>query len=416
MPAKRGLFLPDVLQEHFEELQFLWRQRQRAVRSPAYTLRALADLDERLAAHADGLVIGGRRSLPIVRTGLGAKKSEVLFAAAYPLVAMGKEKITRRVFEMFLKAEGARLDGFRELLCHCAVSPIRSQLQQALTSSPDAVAAAIVEILASHSLLDFTTTQFERFLKHEKPAIRQAGWRAVSRSVAVRPEVYDGGLRDADPSVRDEALQAAAWGRQSSILEHSRKAAVKPTPQTSHALMMLAILGKPEDLYRLQAIGQAVELGPQRFRILGAFGNPNVVEILLQGMTSKDPLTAAAAGAAFTKITGVNVTSNERAKVPPADGKEPTEFEKEFLEEVALPNLEKARSHWQKVKSQLQKGTRWCRGLDLTQGGSREEWNQLDVESRWEAHLRGKFIGLWKGNPFELEKFPQVYTYTPPKK
>ncbi len=399
-----------------DELQFLWSRRQAVVRSPKYTLRALADLDERVAARADGLVIGGRHAAPLLRKGMAAEEPVALFAAAYPLLAMGKEKITQRILEKFLQAKGTRLDGLRQVFCHVSISSVRPQLQQALASAPDAVAVAVTEILAAHSLLDFTTSQFERFLKHADPAIRRLGWRSVSMSLPVRSEVYEAGFRDADAAVRDEARLAAAWGRQQLILEHCRKLAAQPTPEHLSALRLLAILGKPEDCSRIQAISQAVVLGPERFQILGAFGNPNLVESLLPAMDSKEPLTAVAAGAAFTKITGADINSRRKAPVSSADGSEPTAFEKEFLDEVTLPDAERACSHWQKVKAQFQKCTRWCRGVDLTQGGSLAEWDQLDLESRWEAQLRGKFLGVWKANPFELEKFPQTHAYSPPKK
>ena len=152
---------------------------------------------------------------------------------------------------------------------------------------------------------------------------------------------------------------------------------------------------------------RAADLGPARYRVAGAFGHPGVVDELLTGMQGPDPLTAAAAGAAFTKVTGFDVASNLRVTVPPADGHEPDEFEKEFLEEVRLPDADKARTHWQQVKGQYAKGTRWCRGLDLSRGPAKEALAQLDLESRWEACLRGKFEGTWTGSPASLEVFPQ---------
>ena len=43
----------------------------------------------------------------------------------------------------------------------------------------------------------------------------------------------------------------------------------------------------------------------------------------------------------------------------------------------------------------------------MSQGATEEIVAHLDLESRWEARLRGKFEGAWKGNPAELEAFPQ---------
>jgi hypothetical protein len=207
--------------------------------------------------------------------------------------------------------------------------------------------------------------------------------------------------------VRREALLAAAWNRQPWLLEHCRRVAGRPSPNDWDALWLLAVLGKPEDLQRMLALGEAVQLGPRRFQFLGAFGHPGVVEALLRGIECKDPRTAVSAGAAFARITGADVASNKRVPLPPEDGSEPDEFEKEFLEEATLPSPDRARGHWQKVKEQFSKGTRWSRGLDLTREASEEVLPRLDMESRWETYLRWKVEGGWQGRGAGLDAFPQ---------
>src|SRR5262249_19627515 len=157
-------------------------------------------------AHADGLVIGGQHAVPLLQEGLGADEPEAAFAAAYPLLLMKEDQTVRLVLEAFLKAGGGCRAGLRQALCHGSISAIRPQLKQALASPSVALAAAAAEVLAFHSFLELTTAQFERFLKHEKAEVRQAGWRAASMSVALRPETYEAGLGDPDPEVRREAL------------------------------------------------------------------------------------------------------------------------------------------------------------------------------------------------------------------
>ena len=120
-------------------------------------------------------------------------------------------------------------------------------------------------------------------------------------------------------------------------------------------------------------------------------------------MASADPATAAAAGAAFRKITGANVDSDRRAQVLPEDGHQPDEFEKEFLDEVKLPDLQRARAHWDQVKQRFSASTRVCRGIDLSEGSGTETLPDLDMELRWEACVRGRFHGTWRGSLRELE-------------
>ncbi|MGK2927537.1 MAG: TIGR02270 family protein, partial [Lysobacterales bacterium] len=51
--------LEDIIEEHAEEAAFLWGQRDAAVRAPDYDLEEIAELDERVEAHLDGLRIAG---------------------------------------------------------------------------------------------------------------------------------------------------------------------------------------------------------------------------------------------------------------------------------------------------------------------------------------------------------------------
>ena len=152
-----------------------------------------------------------------------------------------------------------------------------------------------------------------------------------------------------------------------------------------------------------------------RFRALGAFGHPQVMPTILSGLESKDPRTAVAAGAAFTKITGCDVESSQRALMPPADGHEPDDFEREFLDEVKLPSVEAAQAHWKKVKDAFAKGTRYCQGLDISAGASDEQFSRLDLESRWEARLRARFERVGPGSPASHARFPQAFQLAKPR-
>jgi uncharacterized protein (TIGR02270 family) len=399
-------FLPDILEEHLETLAALWRLRQSSLRDPNANPKRLADLDERIAAHTDGLALAGADALPILEPALASDEWPEALAAGFALLKMGQEDPSRLVLARLLKAEGEGLQGLGLALAYGATGPVLTDLRKLVGSAPDDKAAAISEILAFRGHLDLSTQQMNRFLRHGEPAVRRAGWRAARFSTPRTPEAYAAGLEDEDTGVRHEARLAAAWGKQARLLDHCRKAATD-----LDALLLLAILGKPPDLAltRIVAAGMAGELGPRRFQILGAFGHPAIMEFILAGTASADPRTAMAAGAAFTKITGVAIESERRALLPPEDGREPDEFEKEFLDKVQLPDPELAKTQWLKLKDRFSKGKRWCRGLDVTEKAGPEVLTQLDLESRWEACLRGKFAGTWTGISQDLERFPQKW-------
>jgi glycine/D-amino acid oxidase-like deaminating enzyme len=129
--------------------------------------------------------------------------------------------------------------------------------------------------------------------------------------------------------------------------------------------------------------------------------------LLLAAIGSDDPRTAVAAGAAFSKITGAEIDSQNTAALPPENGEPSDEFAAEFADEAVLPSADLARAHWREVKAQMSQGTRYCRGWDLSRQPAEEILAQLDMEARFEARLRGRFAGAWRGNPLDLEVFPQ---------
>jgi hypothetical protein len=230
----------------------------------------------------------------------------------------------------------------------------------------------------------------------------------------ISSQISQAALNDDDPTVRCQAMLTAAWTRQTWLLEQCRKLSKQPSTDNWDAILLLAILSRPTDLDRIIAVGKTVELGPQRFKALGACGHPDVMEILFQAIQSEDPLTAVAAGEAFTKITGKHIDSDKIAQLPPEDDTEPDEFEQEFLEEVTLPDPASAQNHWQEVKDNFSSGTRWCCGFNLNQPVGKEILDQLDMESRWHACLRGMFEGTWQASPIDLEVFPQKSTASLP--
>lgn len=213
-----------------------------------------------------------------------------------------------------------------------------------------------------------------------KVATPQERWRAAAS------REYELALDDVDPIVRHSALLAAVWKGQKWALEYCRSQALLPLAEDFSALQMLAILGTPEDLPRVQAAGRMAELGPLRYALLGSFGNPQIMSDVLAGLGNEDEAMRAAASAAFTKMTGHEL-------VPGGDA-EP-------------PDVDQATSVWRGLMTKHPQCPRWCRGLDVSRGVAPEALAQLDLESRFEACLRGRFSGAWKGTPLDREQLAE---------
>ena len=70
--------------------------------------------------------------------------------------------------------------------------------------------------------------------------------------------------------------------------------------------------------------------GPQRCALAARSGHPSAIEPLIELMSDPDALTAAAAGTAFTRITGLDIEARRQRLPTSADA---DDFEREFADE-----------------------------------------------------------------------------------
>ena len=400
-------YIPDILQEHLEEVAFLWGQRQVALHGPEYTVWQFLRLEDRIASHGSGLLAVGDLALPLLEACLTQDDPLTVFAAAYALLRFGSPSAADRVIETFSVAEGNKLAGLEAALSHAPLNGTAPRVEELRRSATAPVALAAATAL-TFSAIPIAAEEIVPFLRHDDADVRRRAWRLIGYlGASVGPKAYAAAMRDADATVRRAALWAGAWCGEQGVLTVCRGLAAEPTPDALEDLELLAILAGPEDLQLLNALIANDALGPGRYRLAGAYGHPGQMELVLGGIASEDPAVATAAAAAFTKLMGVPIESDTRVTLPPADGSEPDGFEAEFLDEVRLPDAELARRHWARVGSWLQQASRMQRGFDVGRTLSPDEFAALDMRSRWEMWLRARFHGVWRGSPFRLERFPQ---------
>ena len=401
-------FLPDLVEEHFEELAFLWGQRRGALRSPRFMPRDLDRLEKRIEAHVSGLLIAGDELAEFVRPGLEGEDADQAFAAGFGLLRSRIPGGVDRVWEAFASVSGPRADGLAEAFAHGPADALLSRLQEAVTAAPPMRSVAAAEALALRGRLAPDSRAQEAWLASDEPAVRRRAWRVVTLTALPQSRaLWERGLSDPDSGVRAAAREAALWCRQTWALEDARSGRAAAGGADAHSMYLVAATGDAADLGRVLAWVKDAGTGPERYRVLGVLGHPGGVETLLHAMAGLDLAASAFAGQAFTKMTGEDVDSGRRTVVPPADGTEPDAFEAEFLDEVPLPDERQARTAWETRRPEFAKGTRWCRGVDLSRGLPESALDALDRESLWEARLRGTLDGSWKGRPPDLEVFPQ---------
>ncbi|WP_182867478.1 FHA domain-containing protein [Rhodopirellula sp. JC639] len=202
---------------------------------------------------------------------------------------------------------------------------------------------------------------------------------------------FQEGIRDKDPQVRRAAIHAAAWCREAWLLDFCRECAYDPSPDQWDALEMLSILGIPTDLDLIRSVNGRSDLGPSRFEWLASFGHPAIVPDLIDAMRSEDrPVVVIAAGA-FSRITGWEIDSDAVATLQEDD--------------FVLPDVDRAEQEWTRLCGQFASGTRFHQGIETSGMPTPELLQQLDMRSRWEACVRGKYEGTWNGSPFDLQRY-----------
>lgn len=408
MTSPTWTFLPDLLEEHLEEIQFLWPIREQGLRSPRMTLRDIRNFEDRIDAHAEGALVPGEKAYPFVDPLLETDDEHAAFAATFVLLRHGTEHALARVRAALADATGKRLTGIGRALQMGRADALLNDLDAAFRADDPARSAAAAEALSYHVRWKGSHDRLLDFLAHDDPAIKRAGWRLVANlAPPAEPKQYAAAMRDEDPGVREAALYAAAWTGVPGALGIARAATNTPSKDNLAAYRLLAALGEPADLPALRRLLETPALGSDRFALAASYGNPTLAPLLLEMLSSSDKRAAIAAGEAFTRLTGADLGPGERVTLPPDDGHEPDEFEKEFLDDGTLPDVTKARAHWDRVGPSLTGFTRVAHGRDVTAAIPADAFSWLDMQSRYEWWMRARFRGAWSGTPMQLEVFPQ---------
>ncbi len=173
-------FLIDILEEHFETLQWLYRQRRLALRSDVDRAPRLGELDERWDAHLDGLVLAGRYAVPMLAAAAAEGDDAAAFCAAFCLLRGTDPAVAGTVMDAFDAADGATLDGLRDALCYSNIDAVVGRLDRSFEQASEATAVAAAEVLAFHGRLAATSPRLSTFLRCDHANVRRSAWRVVA--------------------------------------------------------------------------------------------------------------------------------------------------------------------------------------------------------------------------------------------
>jgi hypothetical protein len=379
---------PDILEEHFEELEALWNRRLRAERSPLVDALGLRRLDARIDAHADALVLAGDHATLLLERGLSGEEPPAAAAAA--LVLSADPAADQRLARAFAENAPARAAIATALTLRA--SPGLRRALAALPAADPELAAATAAVLAAHG-----EGSPQPLLEAPSPAARALAWRAVRRlGATVDAALHRRALADPDPSVRREAIGAAGQSGWKAVLAELRARAAQPDPTRLEDHLLFAAFSEPADLPLVLALGEAEALGWDRYQVLAACGRAAAVEALVRAIKQRDPVEGALAAVAFARITGLDVSRPERTPLLPA-GAPPDEL----ADEIRLPDAAAAEKAWAAVRGRLG-ASRWAYGVDVDAIALGAWPDTFDLETRWRLQLHAAQTRL------DHERFPFV--------
>lgn len=398
--ARRRIAL-DILEEHFEELDFLWEQRERRIFSPDWTLAQLADHEDRCEAHLDGLRIGAEHSVTIARPFLAGEETGAATAAGLIFLAMESPELAGEVLDTIVSAKDEVRTGVRIALRHSSVRLVTDRLYAFAIDRDAKLRVLAADVLAFHGLKP--PPELEELFAHEEAQIRRLAYGAAGRMNGVLTVRHvEDAVRSDDPQLRRIALEAAARAGLSEVLAICRKAAQGARP-VAEAVRFLGVIGTGEDLPAIRRALREPPLAMAAIEALGALGDSAGVPLLLEAMASAE--LAERAAAAFARITGITDVQLEKPVGTSARDEED--------DETSLIDAVRASSAWERAKRSFTPNRRWQQGKDIASIGLAAAMATVSLQSRRDLYLAARVNGESPTSHVELEGMVKRRTNKP---
>lgn len=327
----------DIFEEHFSEAAFLQSQWERALRGPHYNLEETAQLEERLLAHLDGLVLGGepvREAL--LRPALEGEDPWEVFCAAFVSVAEPSPAALEAVLALVPGAPAVVQASLRRALELSGCTGLEAALLPLLRSPEAHMQALALEVLTFRRAVP--RNEALQLLGHTEGRVVAAALRglgALGRDITHR-ELHRL-LEDKRPQVRLAAIESGLLSGLRVAWDACRQEA-KGRGESSHeARVLQAICGDDQDAERLVGLMADEVVRADVLWALGFTGLVSAAEVCLELMGQSAPV-ARLAGEAFSAITGL-VLKDTYAMEPQEEDSLPP-LEEDDLEADLIPRLE----------------------------------------------------------------------------
>jgi len=360
-------WIEEVVQQHADMSALLGQIRSTMVHAPHVKLHHLARLDERLAAHLDGLSVAGEFGVQLCAAALEAPGVGEMFSAAVLALDQGDAARMDKLLSIALALPSTQ-HGVVLAFNWVSAASLRG-ITRDLLASGDAfrrmagLAACNFHLIDAGRALDAALADGEASLR--AVALRIAGERG---RVDLLPTCVD--------LMQDEDADCRFWAAHSAVLLGDRRAAVKALHETAtmpgvHRERSLALLLKLLTSARGAGVLQPLIADPLSahlaIRGLGTLGDVHFVPWLIDKMT--DRLWARLAGEAFSSITGVDLQMLDLDAKPPEDvDAEPdgNALAWDASDDLPWPSAAKVSRWWASNAQRFAPGTRYFMGEPLS--------------------------------------------------
>ncbi len=383
------MILLDIVEEHLEEADFLWSHRQSALADRGSTLHRQAEIEERLLAHLDGLLLSEDAGWQFLAPKLTDGATGEAFAAGWVALASERSQYVDALLAATSTAQGKVFDGIRQAFCHAPDQRVMPLLTSLLSADGAPHRAVALDAL-SFRRAPIPDRQLQVALLDKEPLVSTAGLTAVGRlrkqSLAASVETL---LNAEQPSVRREAVRAGLLLGSDKAVAHCRAAAQGKADEASSALTLLGLMSQADythlfgqALNQLENVRQAVS----SLRWLGYSAGINDL-VPLAG----DRKLARVVGDTISRITGVDLVAEGLvlSSLPSAGVQQADSDEDKYVDDpdegLPWPDPAKLSAWWKANASRFKATSRYQNGRPYTRQTLVETLQQGKLADRHHA-------------------------------
>ena len=357
------LILWDIVEEHLEEAGFLWGRWEAALEAPDYRLCEVAEIEQRLFAHVEGLLVGGAPvASRVLLPALSDQDPELVFAAAYTLLSSGVTEQAAAVLDALEQADAEQLPAVRRALELGPLAGLQQRLRALAAEGPSGLRAAALDVLTAHGVQ--AGELLERFLATRDPLLLGAGLRAARLPGApLLTEHLRRAMDHPDLAVRDAALESAMIRRLPAARERCQALVAARDRDCGHALLLLALAGQAQDIVLIHGCLDRPGLRHAAIRALGFTGTREAAGLCLEALDTDDLQLARLAGEALSTITGIDLELAELALPVGQNGEQDPDDEQPGGPQppeqyLPIPDAAALAAWWDRQQEQLEPGVR----------------------------------------------------------